>query len=31
MPENAMANETSRLSNGFRVDVDDRFRNPLAP
>jgi AhpD family alkylhydroperoxidase len=27
----ALANETNRLSNGFRVDVDDRFRNPLAP
>jgi AhpD family alkylhydroperoxidase len=27
----ALANETNRLSNGYRVDVDDRFRNPLAP
>ncbi len=27
----ALANATNRLSNGYRVDVDDRFRNPLAP
>ena len=26
----ALANETNRLSNGYRIDVDDRFRNPLA-
>jgi AhpD family alkylhydroperoxidase len=26
----ALANETNRLSNGYRVDVDDRFRNPLS-
>jgi hypothetical protein len=25
----ALANETNRLSNGYRNDVDDRFRNPL--
>ena len=27
----ALANETNRLSNGYRIDVDDRFRSPLAP
>jgi hypothetical protein len=27
----ALANETNRLSNGYRVDVDDRFRSPLSP
>lgn len=27
----ALANETNRLSNGYRVDVDERFRTPLAP
>jgi AhpD family alkylhydroperoxidase len=27
----ALANETNRLSNGYRIDVDDRFRNPLTP
>jgi AhpD family alkylhydroperoxidase len=27
----ALANETNRLSNGYRIDVDDRFREPLAP
>jgi AhpD family alkylhydroperoxidase len=27
----ALANETNRLSNGYRIDVDDRFRDPLAP
>lgn len=26
----ALANETNRLSNGYRIDVDDRFRNPLS-
>ncbi|MEP7329200.1 MAG: carboxymuconolactone decarboxylase family protein [Betaproteobacteria bacterium] len=25
----ALANETNRLSNGYRVDVDERFRGPL--
>lgn len=27
----ALANATNRLSNGYRVDVDERFRSPLAP
>lgn len=27
----ALANETNRLSNGYRIDVDERFREPLAP
>jgi AhpD family alkylhydroperoxidase len=27
----ALANETNRLSNGYRVDVDARFRSPLTP
>jgi len=27
----ALANETNRLSNGYRIDVDDRFRDPLPP
>jgi AhpD family alkylhydroperoxidase len=26
----ALANETNRLANGYRIDVDDRFRSPLA-
>ena len=26
----ALANETNRLSNGYRIDVDERFRDPLA-
>jgi len=25
----ALANETNRLANGYRVDVDDRFKAPL--
>jgi AhpD family alkylhydroperoxidase len=25
----ALANETNRLSNGYRIDVDERFRDPL--
>ena len=25
-----LANETNRLSNGYRIDVDERFRDPLA-
>lgn len=25
-----LANETNRLSNGYRIDVDDRFREPLS-
>ena len=25
----ALANETNRLSNGYRIDVDERFQNPL--
>ena len=27
----ALANETNRLSNGYRIDVDDRFLDPLSP
>ncbi|MFO1312560.1 MAG: carboxymuconolactone decarboxylase family protein [Burkholderiales bacterium] len=26
----ALANETNRFANGYRIDVDDRFRDPLA-
>jgi AhpD family alkylhydroperoxidase len=26
----ALANETNSLSNGYRIDVDARFRDPLA-
>ena len=26
----ALANETNSLSNGYRIDVDERFRDPLA-
>ncbi len=26
----ALANETNRLSNGYRIDVDDRFQDPLS-
>jgi AhpD family alkylhydroperoxidase len=26
----ALANETNTLSNGYRIDVDERFRDPLA-
>ena len=26
----ALANETNRLSNGYRIDVDDRFQEPLS-
>jgi AhpD family alkylhydroperoxidase len=26
----ALANETNRLANGYRIDVDDRFRAPAA-
>jgi AhpD family alkylhydroperoxidase len=25
----ALANETNRLANGYRIDVDERFQNPL--
>ena len=25
----ALANETNRLANGYRVDVDERFRAPV--
>jgi uncharacterized peroxidase-related enzyme len=27
----ALANATNRLANGYRIDVDERFREPLAP
>jgi AhpD family alkylhydroperoxidase len=27
----ALANETNRFANGYRIDVDERFRDPLAP
>jgi AhpD family alkylhydroperoxidase len=27
----ALANATNRLANGYRIDVDERFRAPLAP
>jgi AhpD family alkylhydroperoxidase len=26
----ALANETNRFANGYRIDVDERFRDPLA-
>ena len=26
----ALANETNRLSNGYRIDVDERFKAPVA-
>jgi alkylhydroperoxidase family enzyme len=26
----ALANQTNRLANGYRVDVDERYRAPLA-
>ena len=26
----ALANETNRFASGYRIDVDDRFRDPLA-
>ncbi len=26
----ALANQTNNLSNGYRIDVDDRFREPLS-
>jgi AhpD family alkylhydroperoxidase len=26
----ALANETNRLANGYRIDVDERYRSPLA-
>ena len=26
----ALANETNRLANGYRIDVDERFRAPVA-
>ncbi len=26
----ALANATNRLANGYRIDVDERFRDPLA-
>lgn len=26
----ALANQTNRLANGYRIDVDERFRQPLA-
>lgn len=25
----ALANQTNALANGYRIDVDDRFRAPL--
>jgi len=25
----ALANETNRLANGYRIDVDERFRDPV--
>ena len=25
----ALANETNRFANGYRIDVDERFKNPL--
>jgi hypothetical protein len=31
MTVDALAGETNRLSDGCRVDVDHRFRDPLAP
>jgi AhpD family alkylhydroperoxidase len=27
----ALANETNRLANGYRIEVDERFRQPLGP
>ena len=27
----ALANETNRLANGYRIDVDEGFLDPLAP
>jgi len=27
----ALANATNRLANGYRIDVDKRFREPFAP
>jgi hypothetical protein len=27
----ALANETNRLANGYRVDVDPQFMQPLDP
>jgi len=27
----ALANATNRLANGYRIDVDERFRAPLEP
>jgi hypothetical protein len=27
----ALANETNRLSNGYRIDVDPQFLQPLEP
>jgi hypothetical protein len=26
----ALANETNRFANGYRIDVDERYRSPLA-
>ena len=26
----ALANETNRFANGYRIDVDERFKDPLA-
>ena len=26
----SLANATNRIANGYRIDVDDRFRDPLA-
>lgn len=31
MAVTALANETNRLANGYRIDVDERYRAPLAP
>ena len=27
----ALANATNRIANGYRIDVDERFRDPIAP
>jgi len=27
----ALANATNRIANGYRIDIDDRFREPFAP
>jgi AhpD family alkylhydroperoxidase len=27
----SLANATNRIANGYRIDVDPRFRDPLAP